>query len=206
MKKEEIGAITGRNASNVVTRSAIHFIGMVTGVVADGLVNQLEARMLLTWLTANPAVADIYPGNEIRIRLEQILVKGELNQGEETTLSLFLAQYATASFAESGSVTPESIPNAIDDNIDLLLHEAVVCFTGQFRFGTRKNYEEIALVRGAGHSETISKKVNLLVVGGTSIDWAHENFGRKIQKAVHLQQGGHSISIISEERWLELTK
>jgi hypothetical protein len=53
-------------------------------------------------------------------------------------------------------------------------------------------------------ADNVSKKVDILVIGTrVAPDWAHTSFGRKIQRAVELQEEGHAIEIISEKRMME---
>lgn len=81
----------------------------------------------------------------------------------------------------------------------------MVCFTGEFLYGTRAACERLVLKLGATCAENVSKKVDVLVIGTkVSLDWAHTSFGRKIQKAMDLRGEGHPIAIISERRWLQL--
>jgi NAD-dependent DNA ligase len=71
-------------------------------------------------------------------------------------------------------------------------------------FGTRAACERATLRAGGMPSDSVSRKVDYLVIGTrVSASWAHTSFGRKIQKAAELQEAGHAIEIISERRWLE---
>jgi len=49
---------------------------------------------------------------------------------------------------------------------------------------------------------SLSKKTNYLVVGIYATEsWAHSSFGRKIEKAVAMQDEGLGVQIVSEEHW-----
>jgi len=48
----------------------------------------------------------------------------------------------------------------------------------------------------------VTKKLNYLVLGSYVTDsWAHETFGRKIEKAMDYRDSGVPLAIITEEHW-----
>jgi len=76
------------------------------------------------------------------------------------------------------------------------------CFTGKFTLGTRQWCEDTVTQKGGCPVPSVTKETDYLVVGGeVSPGWAHEAFGRKIEKALILKLEGHSISLVSEEDW-----
>ena len=51
-------------------------------------------------------------------------------------------------------------------------------------------------------SKKCNKSLNYLVLGTyVSESWIHENFGRKIEKAMGYRDGGLPLAIITEEHW-----
>jgi NAD-dependent DNA ligase len=101
-------------------------------------------------------------------------------------------------------VSAEIAALPIDDIVTVDLQHASVCHTGEFLYGTRAACERATMKAGGTCSDSVSRHVAYLVVGTrVSPNWAHTSFGRKIQKAVELQEDGHSVEIISERRWLE---
>ena len=56
--------------------------------------------------------------------------------------------------------------------------------------------------RGALCESTVTRRTRYLVVGTFgSRDWVHSSFGRKIEKAVELEQAGMPLSIVGEDHW-----
>ena len=54
------------------------------------------------------------------------------------------------------------------------------------------------------NAKSVTKTLDYLILGTYVTDsWAHESFGRKIEKAVKYRESGTSIVIMSEEQWLE---
>ena len=81
------------------------------------------------------------------------------------------------------------------------------CVTGKFAFGPRSEIEKLIEERGGELSNSITKKVNYLVIGTfSSRDWIHSSYGRKIEKAVEYRDNGDDIAIISEDHFISQTK
>lgn len=59
------------------------------------------------------------------------------------------------------------------------------CFTGKFTYGERNICEAAVIAKGGAIEKSVTKKLNYLIVGSNfSPDWKHQNYGRKIQKAL----------------------
>jgi hypothetical protein len=55
---------------------------------------------------------------------------------------------------------------------------------------------------GGVNAKSITKSLNYLVLGTYVTDsWAHENYGRKIEKAMVYRDKGVELVIITEEHW-----
>ena len=76
------------------------------------------------------------------------------------------------------------------------------CFTGKFTLGTRQWCEDTVANKGGIPVPNVITETNYLVVGGeVSPGWAHEAFGRKIERALVLKLEGTPISLVTEEEW-----
>ena len=188
------------------TNKAItHLLGMVEGMIADDDLHEKEVQLLSTWFTENPVATTVWPGNIIAKKLRDVLADGVISSAERLHLLSALAQLTSSNFAETGSVTAEPSTLPIDDCVTVELRNAGVCLTGDFLYGTRAACERLVLRAGAMPMDTVTRKVDILVIGTqASPNWAHMNFGRKIQRAVELQEQGFAIEIISERRLLEV--
>lgn len=188
-------------------RAIEHLLGMVTGMVADGHLHDLEIKMLSTWLTSYPEATTEFPGSVIARKVSEVLADGMITEEERSHLMEVLLGLASTDFSVTGSVAPEVATLPIQDNVSVVFEDAMVCFTGEFLYGTRAACERLVLKLGARCADTVSKKVNILVIGTkVSADWVHTSFGRKIQKAIELRDEGHRIEIISERRWLQFAE
>lgn len=178
-------------------------LGLVTGMLADGSLNDLEVKFLSTWLTEHADVAAVWPGNVVAKLVGEILADGTVTESEHARLMKMLTDLAGNDFAQTGSASAEVIALPVDEECLISLRDANLCLTGEFLFGTRAKCEEVASHAGAVPYGTVTKKIAYLVIGtNVSPHWAHTSYGRKIEQAVGLQQKGHPIKIISERRWL----
>lgn len=187
-----------------LTKASEMLLGLVTGMVADQQLHDLEIQLLRTWLDANSIVTTEWPGRVLAQRLDVILADGIITDAERQHLLETLQQFATSDFAETGSVTPEVLKLPLNDDAPIAFSGAVVCLTGAFIYGTRESCHEVTLRCGAELADTVTKKLRYLVVGtNVSPHWANTSYGRKIQKAVDLQSRGVPLHIISERRWMD---
>ena len=76
------------------------------------------------------------------------------------------------------------------------------CLTGMF--SRPKGQLEVAIVsRGGTIAENVSKKIRYLVVGHAgSPEWKFGTSGTKVEKAMHINEEGGCLSIISEDQLL----
>lgn len=73
-------------------------------------------------------------------------------------------------------------------------------FTGTCAFGNRKQCQEATDSLGGINAKGVNKSLNYLVLGTYVTDsWAHENYGRKIEKAMVYRDKGVDLVIITEE-------
>lgn len=185
-------------------RAIEHLMGMVTGITADAELNDKEILLLRTWLAENSEASAVFPGSVIARKIDDILKDGVITEEERDHLHQTLNGLSANQFSLTGSASPEVASLPIEDNVTIRLSDSIVCLTGEFLYGTRTSCERLILATGAMCTDNVSKKVDILVIGTkVSPNWLHTSFGRKIQRAVQLQEEGHPIEIISEKRLME---
>lgn len=190
-----------RRAEN---RSIELLLGIVTGIVADSQLHNLEIQLLSTWLTENEYAASVWPGCVIAERVRAVLADGIVTDEERSHLLSTLQGMAACDFAATGSAAAEVIRLPLQDDGDVTLRDTHVCLTGEFIYGTRSNCERLCTHHGALPVASVSNKVLFLIVGtNVSPAWAHTSYGRKIEHALTMRQSGHPIRVISERRWSE---
>jgi NAD-dependent DNA ligase len=189
-----------------LTRSLEHLLGMLRGMLADGHLHDAEIRLLHEWLHSNAETAATWPATAVARAISGALTDGVISNSERTHMMGVCESLIGFSFVDTGSAAAQVAPLPIDDAVTVNLLNSGVCHTGTFLYGSRAACERASLAAGAMCLDNVTKACDYLVVGtNVSRDWAHTSFGRKIQKAVQLQESGHEIEIISEQRWLEAT-
>ena len=80
------------------------------------------------------------------------------------------------------------------------------CLTGVFEFsgGDRNQCEDAVRARGGVCWQHPNHDLDYLVIGSFVEDsWAHEGYGRKIEKTLECKRTGANCKIVSEARWLD---
>ncbi|MDR5821759.1 BRCT domain-containing protein [Caballeronia sp. LZ043] len=187
----------------VAERKLDELIGIVKGVLADGVVSQGEAEFLLQWLEANREVAAIWPANVIYPRLAEALADGVLDLREEGELLELLLQTVGGNEAPSqGDASDSTMLPLTRPAPAVVFADRSFCFTGKFFSGTRDWCRRQVHERGGIPADGITKKLHYLVIGEIgSRDWLHSTYGTKIQKAVSHASAGAALAIVSEEHW-----
>lgn len=184
------------------TRQIQTLLGICSGLAADEKINDKEIAYLQTWLSENPATASAWPGSTISARIDAILADGIITEEERTDLLNLLSEISGNFFHETGSSTPEGPALPIDDDPSVYFKNMTYCFTGEFMYGTRADCERVVLRLGAMPLDTVTKKLDYLVIGSRiSPMWSNTTYGRKIERAMELRDKGVEICIISEQQW-----
>jgi NAD-dependent DNA ligase len=79
------------------------------------------------------------------------------------------------------------------------------CFTGVFYYGSRQEIEATVIERGGLIGKNVSLKLDYLIVGSdTNQSWAHQNYGRKIERALEIRDKSRDRPyIIHETDWIK---
>lgn len=176
--------------------------GLCQGLMGDQTLSDDEIHYLNWWMKQNSMLRAHYPGKQLYQTVERILQDGVITEEEREELQQHLLLFVGNPF-EQGVVTGMATKLAISDTEIDTLHGCSVCFTGMFLSGTRRQCEETALLLGATPQDAVTQKLDYLIIGElSSRDWRFSSYGRKIEKAMLLQEKGHALQIVTEEAWL----
>ena len=196
-------AIQQALGNRALTKATQVLTGIVTGIVADGHLHDMEIQMLNAWLTANIEVTTTWPGSAIAQLVSQVLTDGHISEDERQHLLTNLQSLVGSDFADTGSVSTEVAALPFDTGTFLFQEGQRLCFTGTFLFGTRNACEKLAVKAGLEPSSSVSKKLHALVVGShISPDWVNTSYGLKIARAMELRDEGHPVLIVHERDWI----
>jgi NAD-dependent DNA ligase len=190
------------NRKSIDDRQIDTLIGISKGLLADGKVDQSEAKFLYTWLiqsrqaTENPVIINLFS------KIEAMLEDGLLDSDESAELFSILHKITgeTSEIGELAKTT--SLP--VDKPGPAITFEGNnFLFTGTCVYGTRKECQVAVEQLGGINAKSVTKNLNYLVLGTYVTDsWVHESYGRKIEKAMQYRGQGIPITIITEEHWI----
>ena len=189
------------NRKRIDDRQIDSLIGISKGLTADGEIDQKEAEFLLSWLiqcraaTNNPVILNLLE------KVSAMLEDGILDSEESSEL-LNVLHKISGSPSEIGELAKAtSLP--IDHPLpDVAFPGRSFLFTGTCAFGTRKQCHEVTESLGGLIVGGVTKKLDYLVIGTYVTDsWAHESYGRKIEKAMEYREHGVPLVIVTEEHW-----
>lgn len=192
------------NFENNVSKAIDQLSGICAGILADGEVNEAEARFFADWIRKYAPYEPVWPFTEILQRVERIFADGQIDDTEraelETIMEALCGYTQTVDPAETYST---ALPIDSPQPDPVLFPEHSFIITGRFAFGTRRKVVDAISSRGGIATGAFPNHDSHYLVIGTfaSRDWYNTNYGRKIERAVELRQSHSGIAIISEEHW-----
>lgn len=183
-------------------RACAHLIGIIAGITADGQLHDLEIHFLRTWLAQNRYASEHWLGAQLAAQIDAVMADGGITDDERSALLANLQAASGLQFADTGSVTAETVSVPSDD-CTVVFEGRTFCLTGKFEFGPRGDCERVTMAAGATCTDSVSKKVDYLVIGsaGATASWKQASYGHKIDSAMKLREKGHPIYILTEASW-----
>jgi NAD-dependent DNA ligase len=189
------------NRKSLQDRRIDTLIGLGKGILADGSVEQAEAEFLLNWLAQNQDNSDNPIICNLLIKVTGMLEDGVLDVDEAKELKHVL-QSICGEASELGELSKTTSLPVDKPSPKIKFKNSNFVFTGTFAFGTRKECQAVIDNLGGKNISKITKQLNYLILGTYVTDsWAHESFGRKIEKAIEYRDSGIPIIICTEEHW-----
>jgi NAD-dependent DNA ligase len=190
--------------ARLLKRSCESLLGICTGLLADGSLNDEEIRFLDLWLSENQELANTWPGEVVYTRIQNVLSDNIITEEEREQLKNTLSELIGGTFQQTGAAFGGSTSLPIDNVDSIKIEGNTFCFTGKFRYGTRAACERAITERNGIAISTVRTDLNYLIIGTmTSNDWVHTSHGRKIEKAIDYKQRNRSMFILSEKQWVE---
>ena len=181
--------------------------GIFHGLLADGVLSDVEIIKLQEWLESNADVlSGTYPFDEIYSLVTSVLKDGIITEDERNMLIAFMGDFIDCS--ESYNISQNEI-NVLKEryNIsgicsvdpDITISGKTFCFTGKSNRTSRSEIAQIIEANGGIFKNSVVKNTDFLVVGNEGNPcWAFSCYGRKVEKAVDMRKSGSRIQIIHE--------
>lgn len=197
----------GRRINEVKDRHIDELLGITRGVLADGLVNESEAKFLLEWIENHFVSTELneYPLNIIFDRLKNALSDNKLDENEAAELKELLTSFTGDKSISEQVDSMSSVLPLCDPAPEIFFENKTFCLTGAFTIGTRSLVEKLIKDCGANTVKQPSGLTDYLVIGFLgNAEWIHSSYGRKIENAVRFRDEKNSgISIVTEEHFLK---
>lgn len=177
-------------------------LGLVRGVVADGVVSSDEAFRLSEWTRANPEIATRWPANVLARRLERIFGDGHVSNKERARLAAMLAELAENSDGlASGFALATDLPITRPEPTVVFEGQTFV-FAGPMTYGPRHTCEREVLELGGMCERVVNRRTDYVVIGALAAsDWTQSSFGDLIDEVVQYRSRGVPIAVITEGHW-----
>ena len=160
-------------------------------ISCDDILTVDEINRLICWMNDNISLRGNFPYDRIYDKLVEVLDDGVITEQEHDEL---VQLFHTATNPVDASSCPCDCINIEGKN---------VCLSGEFDYGSKDDVSKLLIKKGAIMQSGITKKTNILIVGGQgSSAWSAGNYGSKIKKALELQTKGSEILIIREADFL----
>lgn len=200
MRSSPAGRARLLQEQNRVEQGLAEMVGVIRGVIADGVVSPDEANRLAEWTRENPQVAARWPANMLARRLENIVRDGRVDARERNHLEAVLGHLAENP-GRAGLALATDLP--VDDPLPPVTFEArSFVFAGEMAYGPTRACEREVVELGGACERTVSRRTDYLVLGALSAaDWTQSGFGPQVDDVVQLRGRGAQIAIISEEHW-----
>ena len=172
--------------------------GLLQGILADGVLTDLEIRNLYKWVIDNDHLKGCYPFDEIESLLTSVLADGKVDDQEQMQLKTFFQEFAGSSSNES-STKQFTISGVCASCPKIEFEDKVFCLTGESKKASRNDIINDIRDIGGTVIGNIRQNLDYLIVcaEGNSC-WAFSCYGRKIEKALDLRKKGFRISLVHE--------
>jgi len=180
------------------TKSQINIgLGVINGITADDALTDGEIKFLQQWIKDSHDLQSQWPFSNVFKVVKKALQDGVITKAERTEILNTLEDIVGGNIREDGSAIGKTTKLPFNDVEYIEFEGRHFCFTGKLLFGSRKQCEMEAKIRGGIIHKNVTRNLDYLVTGPiASRDWIYTSYGRKIEKAIK-----NGSTIISEEVW-----
>lgn len=178
--------------------------GVLHGILADGVVDENEVKVLSDWMESAEHLQGCYPYDEIYGLLTEVLKDGIVDEDEQELLKAFFAEFVGLSSLNNFKLNTElkkSVTSlgvcTIDPVIEFNMKNFL--FTGHSHRAKRSEFKSIIENGGGIFHNGANKNLNYLIYGASGNQcWAYSCYGRKVERVIQLRKEGFNIQIIHE--------
>lgn len=184
---------------NIITSATQQLTGIISGITADGKVNNEELSYLNDWLNENKYLSNTWLFDEVTKIINKVVDDGCFSPESEQKV-LHISSIILSDLGDSDN-------SSLIDSIKLNPNENAIyiegksfCITGNSLYNTRAEIAQMIQDRGGIVRTSVSTKTDyLLICDEKNSCWAFSTYGRKVEKAMQLQSTqNHSIGFLYE--------
>ncbi|ESU71081.1 MULTISPECIES: BRCT domain-containing protein [Geobacillus] len=191
---------------DVITSSIQQLHGILHGIMADNVLNDMEIEQLSIWIDDHDFLRGTYPFDEIHSLLVSVKQDGMISEDEKNLLKAFFTTFIDTKVSRNIHEldvkflqSQYSISGICAVNPEIIFENKVFSFTGASHRATRNEIARIIQEMGGIFNDNVTKSTNYLIVGGNGNPcWAFACYGRKVEKAIELRKKGTPIVIVHE--------
>ena len=189
-------------ARREVEQGLAEMVGLVRGVIADGVVSSEEAERLAEWTRAHPEVVTRWPANILSRRLDRIFLDGRVDRREQKHLGALLTQLAENPAGYGGGFPLATDVPLTTPEPDVVFEGQTFLFAGEMAYGPLHACEREVTELGGTCERTVNRRTDYVVIGSIGAsDWCQSSFGEVLDEVVQYRARGVPISVVSEEHW-----
>lgn len=184
--------------------------GILNGILADEIIEKVEAEQLAAWLSENDHLSCSYPYDEIYSILSDCLEDGKLDPHEIEFLNAFFHEFADRILRDP--MARFSLDKTQMSILGICAKSPSIAFSGKtfsFAGDTNKSLEfqnAVSTIEALGgrYTDAVDHHVDYLIVSKqTNPTWTFACYGRKISQAIELRENGSKVLIIKESDFWE---
>lgn len=182
-----------------ITSATQTLTGILSGITADGEINEEEIDFLNHWLDEHLFLRKTWLFDEIYRVTKEIVFTRHLSPNLLAEIQKITNMVASDLGNTDNSKLIENIK--LDTDIsEITIEGKTFCITGNSLYNSRKEIVEMIEDHGGTAMNGVSSKTDyLLICDEKNSCWAFASYGRKVEKALQLQKSGKSkIEIVYE--------
>jgi hypothetical protein len=175
-------------------------MGLLTGVMADRVLTEDEARAVFAWSEDWAHLKGLWPYDECDAIITTMLARGRVVD-EPAYFAALARQVPVAGEVdmETGEVPPLLIGGVCAVAPTITFAGKAFVFTGESAKGTRHELADIVADYGGRWADGVRQDTDYLIVCDCGCPhWAFACYGRKVEKAYKMRREGHAVLLVHE--------
>jgi NAD-dependent DNA ligase len=171
----------------LITSATQTLTGVLSGISADGIINNQEIEYLNAWLTENSYLKNTWLFDEL-LRIVSNISENSIFDQESHDKILKIASIVSSDMGDSDNSALIENVKLNPEEVNIVVSGKSFCITGNSLYNTRAEIVKMIKQHGGIIRDDVSHKTDyLLICDEKNACWAFASYGRKIEKAIQLQ-------------------